>query len=237
MRLRSSCPSCMQEKAKSGTSPFPLAVKLLDLCDDGKYEQKCPEGHEYLLLVQGTKYEILFEISLNAYRDGYYREAISSFSASLERFYEFFLEALFQFTEKRECFDASWKEVKSASERQLGAYIFCHALHFGSKAKILGMKFVELRNNVVHKGYIPQPKEVLSFGQEVCDTIVAGLDKLYEAYGQAFRNFYYQKMPQHEAADKPIIRYTMLGIRWEDIKSKDSSIRDIKSSLERMFGA
>jgi hypothetical protein len=37
---------------------------------------------------------VLFDIGANAVVDGYYREAITSFSASLERFYEYFLGAL-----------------------------------------------------------------------------------------------------------------------------------------------
>ena len=236
MKLRSHCVVCMQDKLSSGATTHEMAVTLLAIRDDGKYDLVCPEGHEYALVVQGTKYEVLFEIALNAYRDGYYREAISSFSASLERFYEFFLHALFHFSDRTDYFRKNWRRVKSASERQLGAYIFCSALHFGCDATILQQKYVELRNNVVHKGYIPQPDEVLSFGQEVCDIIVAGLDQIYEVYGDNFREFYYSQMPKLGALDKPVLQYVMIGIRWEDVKTKDSKIRNIRNSLERMFG-
>jgi hypothetical protein len=37
------------------------------------------------------KFEVLFDLAANAIVDGYYREAIASFAASLERFFEFFV--------------------------------------------------------------------------------------------------------------------------------------------------
>jgi len=236
MRLRTHCVTCMHETMIAGGGPQEIAVTLLALRDDGKYDLVCPKGHEYALVIQGTKYEVLYEIALNAYRDGYYREAISSFAASLERFYEFLLGAIFHFTGQSPAFAASWTIVGAMSERQLGAYALCSGLHFGVAPKVLRPKFVELRNRVVHKGYIPQPEESLEFGQEVCEVIVAALDQVYDKYGDTFRDFYYAQMPQYEAPSKPILHYVMVGIRWEDIKAKESPSRSVRHSLTRMFG-
>jgi hypothetical protein len=61
--------------------------------DDGRYEFTCPEGHTNVSSLQEQKFELLFEIGAFAIRDGYYREAVTSFASSLERFYEFFIKA------------------------------------------------------------------------------------------------------------------------------------------------
>lgn len=54
----------------------------------------CSHGHKTTTIVQNPKYEILFDIGANAIVDGYYREAVSSFTSSLERFYEYSIKIL-----------------------------------------------------------------------------------------------------------------------------------------------
>lgn len=75
--------------------------------------------------------------------------------------------------------------------------------------------------------------------------MVHGLDKFYEAHGEdasgdpfrsPFRNFYYTQFPKVESSGKPVLQYVMMGLRWEDIKSKDSPRRMVKNALELMFG-
>ena len=63
-----------------------FAVFYLDtLRDDGVYIGKCPKGHNNAIVAQTLRHEMLFEIGLNAIKDAYYREAISSFNSSVER--------------------------------------------------------------------------------------------------------------------------------------------------------
>ena len=42
--------------------------------------------------MNNLKFELLFELGINALIDGYPREAVSSFASALERFYEFFCQ-------------------------------------------------------------------------------------------------------------------------------------------------
>jgi hypothetical protein len=56
---------------------------------DGLYTGKCPNGHDLLIGTQTRPHEMLFGIALNAIIDGYNREAVSSFAARMERYFEF----------------------------------------------------------------------------------------------------------------------------------------------------
>jgi len=60
------------------------------LLDHGDYEVKCEVGHVSLVNLDNLKFELLFELGINAHVDGYAREAVTSFASSLERFQEFF---------------------------------------------------------------------------------------------------------------------------------------------------
>ena len=73
------------------------------------------------MTLESTKYSILFDFGLVAIMDGYYREAVSSIAASLERLYEFFIRVVctkhdipFKYVEE------NWAHVAKQSERQLG---------------------------------------------------------------------------------------------------------------------
>ncbi len=66
----------------------------INIRDDGIYEATCPEGHKTYTLLQQLLFEVLFDIGAYAITDGYYREAVSSFTASLERFYEFYVKVI-----------------------------------------------------------------------------------------------------------------------------------------------
>lgn len=65
----------------------------VEVRDENHYALTCPKGHRNVVVLQQQKFEVLFEIGAHAIEDGYYREAVSSFTASLERFYEFFVRA------------------------------------------------------------------------------------------------------------------------------------------------
>ena len=92
MRLLIPCMQCFQELGAQMGHPNDECARV-EICDDGKYEVTCTRGHKETVILQQQKFEILFEIGAHAIIDGYYREAVSSFAASLERFYEFSIKA------------------------------------------------------------------------------------------------------------------------------------------------
>jgi hypothetical protein len=140
--------------------------------DDGRYELTCSAGHTTTTILQQQKFEVLFEIGAYAILDGYYREAVSSFSTSLERFYEFVVRVFLESISKADTlFQDCWKKVASQSERQLGAFIFLWAYHFNEPPALLSNSQVSFRNDVVHKGKIPTRDEAVKYGNSVLDIL------------------------------------------------------------------
>jgi hypothetical protein len=151
----------------------------VEFCDDGRYEVKCSYGHKSTTILQQQKFEVLFDIGANAILDGYYREAVSSFTSSLERFYEF---ALRIFLEKASgtdvLFQSCWKKVASQSERQLGAFVFLWASNFGELPELLSNTQVGFRNDVIHKGKIPTKEEAIKYGDAALDVLRSKIHKI-----------------------------------------------------------
>jgi hypothetical protein len=127
MKLPISCMKCTE--GITDPSEFEKFIKFVPVNDSGVYELECPKGHKNALLLQQLQHEILFEIGVQALFDGYYREAIASFSSSLERFYELFIKVTARIYEIEDDIERlSWKLIAAQSERQLGAYIYCYLL-------------------------------------------------------------------------------------------------------------
>jgi hypothetical protein len=159
MRTNISCPEC--STAAGGFAVFHVET----IREDGLYTGKCPNGHDLLVATQTLRHEMLFEIALNAIIDGYRREAISSFAASVERFFEFSLRVLSRNRQvPPQIFDVVWRVVSKQSERQLGAFVFLYAASFAEEPHILSNRMTELRNDVIHRGKLPDQKQVLEFG-------------------------------------------------------------------------
>jgi len=80
MRLMVSCMQCLQEFGKPSNE-----FARVEFRDDGRYELTCSVGHTTTTILQQQKFEVLFEIGAYAILDGYYREAVSSFSTTGQR--------------------------------------------------------------------------------------------------------------------------------------------------------
>ncbi|MGE8453641.1 MAG: hypothetical protein ACN6OP_24150 [Pseudomonadales bacterium] len=150
---------------------------LIEIGNENLHQVLCDKGHKFHLVLAQQKHEILFEVATHAIVDGYYREAISSFAASLERYYEFFIKVI-AIDWPAGQFASAWKHVTSQSERQLGGYIFVYNNVFRTSPEILSPKLTQLRNSVVHKGIIPSRSEAVTFGKEVAKLINDGCNLL-----------------------------------------------------------
>lgn len=136
--------------------------------DSGVFTLTCSKGHQSVTMLQQNRSELLFEIACNAINDGYYREAVSSFAASLERFYEYAIQVILKNgATPPDLFKSCWKDISNQSERQLGAFIFLWAASFREKPRILSNDWTSFRNKVVHKGGIPSKDESIAFGEAV----------------------------------------------------------------------
>lgn len=158
-------------------------IASVEFRDDGRYEVMCPKGHKSVTILQQQKFEVLFDIGAYAIVDGYYREAVSSFTSSLERFYEFFAKAvLFAKGIEEQTFAQAWKIVASLSERQLGAFVFLYLSEFGRPPTLLSDSKVRIRNKVIHQGTIPGRQEALDYGQAVLDVVRPIIRQVKERY-------------------------------------------------------
>jgi hypothetical protein len=166
MRIKLMCPTCALATGGVGAW-FPETIR-----EDGLYRGKCPKGHDLLLGTQTLPHEMLFEIALTAIVDGYYRESVSSFAASMERYFEFAIRVIAnKHAVPPNMLAGAWKIVAKQSERQLGAYVMLYLIEFAAAPHLLPSKMVELRNEVVHKGKLPSRPETLSFGKAVYEVI------------------------------------------------------------------
>lgn len=179
MRVPILCPVCFYEFGVAAYESFVEAEYQDEKC----YEVTCSQGHRTLTVLELERFEVLFEIGVHAILDGYYREAISSFSASLERFYEFSLAVMLSKNKEQESLFADcWKNVAHASERQLGAFIFLWGSSFNEVPVVLSSKQSELRNDVIHKGKIPTKEVAIKYGNMVLDILLPKIEKLKEHY-------------------------------------------------------
>jgi hypothetical protein len=174
VRLLIPCMECLKDLGRADEW-----LARVEFRDDGRYEVLCPRGHRSVTILQQAKYEVLFEIGVNAILDGYYREAVASFAAAVERFYEFAAAALLEEANiQRDHVLASWRLISTSSERQLGAFIFLWLSRFNETPNVLRDQVVGFRNNVVHKGKIPSKEEAISFGDAVLAVVLPKLDRM-----------------------------------------------------------
>lgn len=149
-------------------------VMTVEIRDDNLYKVTCSKDHESLVFIPTPKYEVLFHLGALALLDGHSREAVASFAAALERFYEFYIRAIrikrsIQVQEFNKC----WKSVAKQSERQLGAFLFLYLLENNRMVKLIDDKLISFRNNVIHQGYIPSYEEVFRYGESVMAFIMS----------------------------------------------------------------
>jgi len=156
-------------------------LNYVELRDDAYYDFECSRGHRRLIVLTEPKFAVLFESGAMALLDGYTREAVSSFAASLERFYEYWIRAvLLAGGTSPETLDACWSLVAAQSERQFGAFCVLYQREHGRLPTVLSNKMVQFRNDVIHRGYIPPRAEVIAYASDALKLIVNLHVELYE---------------------------------------------------------
>ncbi|QUG41299.1 hypothetical protein KD050_18800 [Psychrobacillus sp. INOP01] len=152
-----------------------------ELRDDNTYPITCEYGHESIVLMESHKFELLFEMGMKAMLDGYFREAVSNFAVSIERFHEFsievFIQSLFNIEnpynvnvlrlDRTSEYNKAWKELGNFSERQLGAYTMLYLSVFKCAPELIKQNQVQFRNKVIHKGYFPTEQETLTYAKYI----------------------------------------------------------------------
>ncbi|SEJ81754.1 hypothetical protein SAMN04488058_12041 [Deinococcus reticulitermitis] len=178
------CPSCGRENRTEFT-------------DSGVHDLRCAHCQgRYCLFVRKQKFEMLFDLGTRALLDGYAREAVASFAAALERFFEFYVKAFAleraaeqggEFGDARAVLDGTWRHVASQSERQLGMFALAYLLREGREPAFLDSKSLgaDFRNRVIHRGYLPRRAEVEEYAARVFSLIDELLGRLGDAAAHA----------------------------------------------------
>lgn len=189
-------------------------IAVVEFRDDGRYETMCPKGHKSITILQSQKFEVLFDIGAYAIVDGYYREAISSFTSSLERFYEFAIRAvLLDKGIDEKAFKQTWNLVAKQSERQIGAFVFLYLTELGKPAAMLRNDLVEFRNKVIHQGKIPTRQEAVDYGQAVLDAVRPILKEVKEKYPNGVQKAVFQHLKSCRGRTDDNYPVSTLGVR------------------------
>lgn len=139
--------------------------------EDGIFKYICYQGHTSYTVLQNPKFEILIEMALENLLDDNYRESIFNFAAALQRFFEFISEIIIAENKiSEENYKLAWKNLKNSSERQLGGFILLFLFRF-KEPFLVSNTMVTLRNQVIHKGKIPNELEAKEYGDYVLTTI------------------------------------------------------------------
>lgn len=232
MKIFFPCSECLGEKPK-----LKQIYVSLEIRDDGYYEFTCPSGHKSLVALQQQKFEILYEVGAHAIIDGYYIEAVTSFTAALERFYAFFIEVACKIKKiKPELFQETWGFVANQSERQLGAFIYLYLIIFETTPEILSDENRSFRNSVLHKGKIPNKEDTIKYGQEVLDLIFPVLKELKKEHRKELSatvekhlNSIWEKKPKGKIM-ATACEFTILNIAWD----KDPESKNLEKEITRI---
>jgi len=188
VKIHITCTKCSSDDFLIKGEPYLTYSKVCSVSDSGIYKFECPNGHQTVTVLRTPKHEVLYTIGVNALSDGYFRESISSFSASLERYYEFALRVIARSKDiKSDKFQQVWKLISKQSERQFGAFAIAYLLEFGLSYTSVSQnhidKMTKLRNDVVHQGKIPTYQECIDYGQYVINIITPVEQILLDNYG------------------------------------------------------
>lgn len=201
MRLPIICSKCLADDPTS-VGPF----QMLEWNDEGRYEVTCAKGHTAITILQEQKFELLFDIGAYAIVDGYFREAVSSFTSSLERFYEFFIVSVLLESEiDVDTLSAAWKLVSAQSERQLGAFVSIYTRELKKAPTVLSSKSVAFRNSVIHRGKIPSRQEAIDYGNDIFDLIRSQLKELRQGFPNGVQKaiFEHLRRSRKESDERP----------------------------------
>ncbi len=230
MKLLISCQKCLTEDKIND-----LNFVEVEMCDDGIYKMTCDKGHESTTFLQEQKFEILFDLGAMAFMDGYYREAVSSFAASLERFYEFCIESILASKNiDYEQYLKTWKMVATQSERQAGAFYFLYLNEFAEAPAPAEQKQVEFRNNVIHKGYIPKRKETFEYGNYVLNYIYAVAKKLRNAHRSGIEKVINRKQVINGPKHQSYLTISIPTIIHMSMPDNEFGVRSFEESLQRL---
>lgn len=187
MKIRATCQEC----SFGPLSDNKLKIGIVTIDQKGLYHFKCDKGHNNLFQMQAFPFELLFESGLCAIKEGFYMESILSLTASLENFYEFFINISLRINLlPNDVVNSVLKITALQSERRLGAFICLYSFIYKRyPSSILDTNTVTFRNKVVHKGHLPNEREALNYGEKVYNAIRKEYCELLNSYNDIISQY------------------------------------------------
>ncbi|QBN17261.1 hypothetical protein [Flavobacterium nackdongense] len=199
------CWQCHKKVDKEGNTQFfnDQYKHRVNIDNTRFYQFTCPEGHLNFAIQGNNKFEILYELGIEAYNDEFFREAVTNFASAVERFHEYCI-MLFLAPKSLEEFNiavSNQKVIAKYSERQYGAFfmLFLKLLNFAPP--VLDEKFlkkhmlklsvdnpINFRNNIIHQGYIPTKEECISYAKITSFYINEILEQIYTWNADIIKN-------------------------------------------------
>jgi hypothetical protein len=190
-KVMAPCIECFKE---TGIPNFNFVIQEQN--DECVYSFKCDKGHEFILIQQIQRFELKFDMACFSYINDDYSAAVMYCASALERFREFFVQAVWLNNDCEECtssYEKYWKKVKSRSENQLGTFYAVYFSKFGDLNDAIEheVKFtqsdVEFRNNVVHKGFYANRERTFAYLEKTYKYISVLLKYLNARYAEGIR--------------------------------------------------
>jgi hypothetical protein len=168
---------------------------------------ECSRGHRQLVTLRQQNFEILFEVAAYAIRDGHYRQSVSSCTASLEAFHEFFLRSMaYQNGIRKERFDAAWKLLGISRKNRLEAYILNYLNFCARPPVLLTASESTWRDSVMQKGVMPTRGECVSFGQAILNVLRMAVEDTRNAFPEGIRKVMQEQVAAaHRQSSGPIV--------------------------------
>ncbi|MFZ5581928.1 MAG: hypothetical protein ACOZCK_04640 [Pseudomonadota bacterium] len=239
MKIFTMCMECQKELGHPSFEPI-----VTDYYEEALAFIECSRGHKSAIFLQSQKFEILLESAANALIEGYTLEAASSLSSAYERFFEFAINVFCKKSKvSKESIDETFKQVSKQSERQIGAFLFLHLLVFG-KHYTLNKRIPELRNKVIHQGYIPTPDEVIKLGELIYQEIVAITNLLSSKLSSELRQVVMETVQvRNEKIPNEMPRATTTGTMFFSLANTNrketfqEALSGYTESREKLFGS
>jgi hypothetical protein len=125
----------------------------------------------------------------------YHREAILTCASALDAYLDFHVAVLMRSTaSKKEDVDALLKFISKQAERRLGAFLAAETAISKQQPGYIRQPMIELRNNIVHKGYIPTQDEAFGYLQHVLDFIVARYAALHHQHSDTIHKIFFERV-------------------------------------------
>ncbi|MDW2980619.1 MAG: hypothetical protein WBG81_02980 [Rhodanobacter sp.] len=188
MKLIAPCHKCAVPSSPAVMMTGELDNDLLAIC-------VCPNGHRHLVHQAHSAPEVVYSAGIRAFLAGFYSESVVTLTAALERGYELFVKVFLRASGGAATdVDQFWKELRSSSERQVGAFCVIYFFATGMPWKT-STKQAEFRNKVAHRGYIATHEEAHGYGEYV----TTSLDAIMSYIKSHNRDAFYQHLEASRA--------------------------------------